>query len=617
MKKTLLLILLASILVAGLSAGGRQTTTARPGGEIIQGSTTRMGNFFDITFPGGTNAANSDVIRLTQEGHATVVFTKEEQWIIDPSVVRSHTITTNADGSRTYSFTLHQDLYWSDGRRITASDYVGFILVKNSPEWRELGAHVSSHPNLLGHGAYSAPRAAGDTAPRRFQGVRLLGEFAFSVTIAADQLPHFFEIFQAQIIPYPMHVVAPGIRVEDSPQGAFLSGPYNTALLQRTVNDPSTGYRFRPTVFNGPYTLVNYDPVTHMAVLELNPHFKGLYDGHKPQIARIIMRETPQAVQVDMFATGEVTFLNGIGGQNVDPILDIVERPGSGRAAHQYPRAGFGMIMFRCDHGPTSRVAVRQAMAWISDREEFARQFTFGYGVVGHGWYGQAMREYQVNRAAFHRRMTEYQFNPARATQILVQDGWTLNAQGGPYVVGSGEPRHRRNERGVLEPLIIEWFSTEGNRVSDLIAAIIVPEAARVGIRINQTIGDFPTLLDQRAAEVTRFHMFNLATSWVSPLVQPWLTFSTDPSLFGTWNPTRIVDQELENLALAMRRTNPGDFATWDRNWLEFQLRFNHLLPELPLYSDLFFDFYPANLQNYNSTPFFPWSRAILWANMR
>jgi peptide/nickel transport system substrate-binding protein len=144
-----------------------------------------------------------------------------------------------------------------------------------------------------------------------------------------------------------------------------------------------------------------------------------------------------------------------------------------------------------------------------------------------------------------------------------------------------------------------------------------VPEAGRIGMRINQNIGDFPTLQREMTAEITQFHMFNLATTWSSPAVSPWFAFSPDPDLQGTWNTNRINDPELYRLARAMKETEPGDTVYWDRRWLEFQLRFNYILPELPLYSDLYYDFYPTNLENFNTTPFNQWPSAIQWARLR
>ncbi|MCL2093157.1 MAG: ABC transporter substrate-binding protein [Treponema sp.] len=617
----------AALACALLSIIGCQRTTQEAGPQGPQqidfGSTTQMVNWFHADWPAGNNAVNMDIMRLTRDHAGPVVFTRNEEWIINPQVVANHSSTNNSDGSRTYRIELHRDLVFSDGQPINASSFIGQILMRNSHEWREIGASVVSGNRILGHAAYSATREAGDTAPRHFEGLRLIDEFTFSITIAATDaqgnpnFPYYFELLYLDMRPYPIHVWMPGVTVIDSPQGARLSDAFTLDLIRRSVDDPQTGQRFNPTVFPGPYMLVNYDSVGNTAVLELNPRFKGLYDGHKPQIERITLRHTAQPVQVDMFATGEVNLLGGIGGQNVDPILDIIEQPNSGRSYATYPRAGYGFIRFRHDHGPTASEAVRQAVAFAADREEFARQFTFGYGVVGHGWYGMAMREYQQNRTALHNRIIQYHYNLARATELLVGDGWTLNAQGGAYVEGSGLPRHRRNAQGALEPLIIEWFSTTDNRVSDLISAMIVPEAARVGIIINQTSGDFPTLQREMSARVTDFHMFNLATTWSTPAVAPWDTFNPDDAYLGTFNANFIRDPVLHGIGVSMRSVEPGDTASWDRLWLDLQVHYNRVLPDLPLYSDEFFDFHPDNLMNYSPTPFRTWSHSILWANLR
>ena len=616
MKKLLVVFLIISVftsLFADEDISFRQAAAT----QIDFGSTTRMVNWFHQDWPTGNNTVNMDIMRLTRDHMGPVVFTKDETWIINPQVVRNHSIIENSDGSKTYIIELHRDLFFSDGTQINAASYIGAILMRNSPEWRQLGASNSSSGRIIGHSAYSNAR------DRHFQGLRMPDEFTFSITISAtddygnQNFPYFFEMLYLDMRPYPIHVWIPGVTVIDTPQGARLSNSFNINLLRRNVDDPQTGQRFRPTVFPGPYILVNYDALTNTAVLELNPHFKALYDGTKPTIQKITLRETPQREQVDMYLSGEVNFLVGIGGQNLDPILNVVEIPNSGMSYANYPRAGFGFISFRHDHGPTARLAVRQAIAYVTDREKFAHQFTYGYGIVGHGWYGMAMREYQQNRIELYSRIIQYNYNLERATQLLIDDGWTLNAQGGAYIVGSGLPRYRRTVSGTYEPLIIHWLSTFDNRVSDLIVDLIVPEAANIGMMIYRTQVDFPTLQRERAARVTDFHMFNLATSWPSPSIAPWDTYSPNESYWGNSNTNFMVDQELYRLAIAMRAVEPGNIAEWDRRWLDFQVRWNRVLPDLPLYSDLYFDFYPDNLENYNPTPFRTWSQSILWARLR
>ena len=52
-----------------------------------------------------------------------------------------------------------------------------------------------------------------------------------------------------------------------------------------------------------------------------------------------------------------------------------------------YSRAGYGKLGFRADFGPVQFPAVRQAIALCMDREDFAKQFTGGYGGVVDGPY--------------------------------------------------------------------------------------------------------------------------------------------------------------------------------------------------------------------------------------
>ena len=63
-------------------------------------------------------------------------------------------------------------------------------------------------------------------------------------------------------------------------------------------------------------------------------------------------------------------------------------------------RAGYGKITFACDFGPTQFPAVRQAIAYLLDRNEFASQYSGGYARVVNGYFGLSQWEYRENREA-------------------------------------------------------------------------------------------------------------------------------------------------------------------------------------------------------------------------
>ena len=61
-----------------------------------------------------------------------------------------------------------------------------------------------------------------------------------------------------------------------------------------------------------------------------------------------------------------------------------------------------------------------------------------------------------------------------------------------------------------------------------------------------------------------------------------------------------------------MRKTEPGDVFEYVSKWVAFQDRYNEVLPTIPVYSNIYFDFLNSNLQNYYITGQVTWSQAIL-----
>jgi len=63
-----------------------------------------------------------------------------------------------------------------------------------------------------------------------------------------------------------------------------------------------------------------------------------------------------------------------------------------------------------------------------------------------------------------------------------------------------------------------------------------------------------------------------------------------------------------------MRRTDPMDVFDYVAKWVSFQERYNEVLPTIPIYSNIYYDFYSDELQNYFITGQVTWSQAILLA---
>ena len=78
------------------------------------------------------------------------------------------------------------------------------------------------------------------------------------------------------------------------------------------------------------------------------------------------------------------------------------------------------------------------------------------------------------------------------------------------------------------------------------------------------------------------------------------------------YNTTGLSDSKLYELAKEMSSTQPGDALEYCRRWIAFQEEFSRLEPMIPVYSNVYFDFYPRTLQNYNIAEHVTWGQAII-----
>lgn len=578
--------------------------------QIIIGDTTEL----DANFISGwTNTGVNNAVKFligTEQGYATTAFTKEGTFEVDKTVVKDYESVVHDDGSKTYSFTINANLTWNDGTPITAKDYVFRALLESSPEFKELDATVSGGESLIGYEEFNS----GET--KTFAGIHLIDEYTFSITIKAEELPDFFDLELAQLSPYPMFVIAPGVDISDDGQGATLSDEFTTDLIRESIMNEKTGYRFNPKITCGPYNFEGYDVSNKSATLVKNDLYAGTYDGVTPSIDKLIFKYVVDATQLVELETGTIDLLVQVAdGDKIEEGLDLVD---AGKANYsEYPRAGYGKIAFHCDFSPTQFQSVRQAIAWCLDRDEFCRQFTSGYGIVVNGYYGASLWEYLENKQELDDRLVNYTYNLDKAKELLIEDGWVLDENGGDYVEDSGNIRYKDVD-GELMPLVIEWASSADNPVSTLISTMLISEVEKIGMQINQNIMDFPTLLKNynRTGVDAVYSMYNLATGFAetSPV---WYYYSRNPDYMGMYNANFILDEELENIALDMKATDPEDKEGWADKWVEFQVRWNELLPDVPLYSNQYHDFFSTKLENYEPNSMWQVKYAIIRANVK
>lgn len=648
--KKLLALLLALAMVACIFAGCKndpenptdaptdgsdEATTEAPTepveareNRVIYGSSTEISG--DLGNAWWTNNATDKMIRDLIDDYSTVAFDQFGQMVQNATVCTGIEQATNEDGSITFTVGIKEGLTYNNGEPITAADYVAYALVQLSPATLAAGATVSPD-TIVGAAEYQKGEAA------VLSGIRLIDDYTYSISITPDYANYYFALTYASLSPLylPLYSSA-ALTVKDDGEGAYLEGG---ELNADEIN--ASRYVYEGRVGAGPYMIKALDTGALTATLIRNPNYAGNFEGQKPAIETIVVVRAEDETMMDKFKTGEIDFLSQLSeGDKINAALDMAE---TGEYSYcNYTRNGYGKLMFQCDFGPTQFVEVRQAVAYLLDRQEFCNTFTGGYGSVVNGPYSTAQWMYQESEELFNEKLNTYAYNPAEAVKILEEGGWTLNADGTEYS-GSGL-RYKEvtaEEAGdyslnvtlddgrILMPLHIMWASSEGNSVSDLLVTMLAngEQTANAGMEIEQNVMTFSELLnwmyrDTSAGEqygVKTYGMYNLATGFAE-VYDYSFNFASDPDsdyVKMGYNTNYIFDKELDDDTMNMvYKAAPGDDATFLEYFRKFIIRFNELAVELPLYCNDYHTFFPSWLKDYNESSLWDFQHAILYASI-
>ena len=634
--------------------------------HLTVGTTTAFDGAF-FTDMWGNATSDLDVRELIHGCSLAEWEPEEGTYGIDESVVSSVTVTQNQEGDHIWLITLYDDLLYSDGTPITAWDYAFSILLSASPQAAAIGADVITPEYLEGYEAWingDAPCLAG---------VRVLGDQLLQFTIRSEYLPFFYEAALLNFCPYPIGVIAPGCVVADSGEGIaivnedekILEPLFTEELLEQTILDPESGYRSHPSVTSGPYVLTDYDGTK--AEFEINPYFKGDSEGRLPRIDRLTYQVVENADMVDLLADGQVDLLNKC--VSADALSSGMKLVGDDDrfAMQNYARSGLTMISFDCGKDTVRSDAVRQAIAYCLDRDLLTKDYVANFGIRSDGYYGVGQWMYQIvngtlpypgaenaqgGQAGSDEQSAQgagdpdavaaqweelsldgvqlYEFDPLQAQALLIADGWVLNDDGEEFdpekdsvrckiievqdEVQTGAQDETEDEAqteaqaGVmaeqdtqkLVALELTLGVPAGSRILESLDEAFIQPLAQVGILVQVKELAPDDLLHEFYGQTERTcDMLYLATNF-DVLFDPSDDFPT------------LDDPQLYELSQDLIHTQPGDVLTYCQKWVRFQERFAQVLPVIPVYSNVYFDFYTRALHDYQITSNVSWGQVIL-----
>ena len=409
MKKLLSMLLAGAMLVSSTAMAFAESAGAAEKGTIIYGSSTELGGDFAPS-SWWTNNATDKLVRDLTNDYGITVTNQGGEFVVNDTVCKDLTSVVNDDGSKTFTVTINEGLTYNNGEAITAKDYVWGIVFSCSKVAMDTGAKLTGYLTYVGGQEYFDGKATA------VSGVRLIDDYTYSVTIVPEKIPYFYDLSYVGDIPLSIkYWLGDAVEVKDDGEGCYIAGDFTKEGIEKQLEYA----RFNAgedRVSAGPYNLVAFDKGSLQATLTINPNYAGNFEGQKPSIEKIVVTKTEDATWADALKTGAFNFYDTVtDGTQIMTALDIIEEGGFDYV--QFDRAGYGMLNFQCDFGPTQFEAVRHAVALLLDRNEFANTFCQGWGGVVNGMYGTGLWQYQEAEEWLEATLNPYSYDPEAAVE--------------------------------------------------------------------------------------------------------------------------------------------------------------------------------------------------------
>lgn len=599
-------------------------------------------------------------------GFTTYVQDENGQWQWNKAVLAEEpTSVNNDDGSMTVTFKLKDDVKWSDGEPLTADDFLFLTLLQSDYNYISMtGSLQIGDDGLVGYEAFH------NNDSNELEGLEKIDDHSFSVTIDAKELPYFDVQSLSNEGARPLHYIAPNLQVAENGKRLEVKDGYEVTeqdkeefiqsvdtrigklkeefdenypevpedgseekeeydqdlkdrdekiaeleaskegdidptrlLIDKAAIFETEEYRFKPEVTPGPYKFESFK--NNMTKLSLNENYPGNFRGDKATIPNIILQVINENIAVDLLENGDIDVWED---ENKGGKIDQMRKAADEGKIQigSFERNGYGNITFLTDRGPTQYKEVRQAIAYLMDRNEFVASYAGGYGVVTNGMYGQSQWMYKERGADVESEMINYTLNIDKANELLDQTPYKYEKDGKtPWDKAKLEENfkgdlegfdyYRYDENG--KRLVVNQYGSDQSPITTLISNQLPINAAQTGMEYNVTSGSFSTLIElyNYPKEDPDYTAFNMGSDFGVPF-DPWLYYSQE----GPFNKTRTNDPEADKITEDLRKTDPSDVEGFLDKWVKFQIWYNDYLPEIPLYSNIFHTGYSNRVKGFD-----------------
>ncbi|HXY75247.1 MAG TPA: peptide ABC transporter substrate-binding protein [Dehalococcoidales bacterium] len=299
----------------------------------------------------------------------------------------------SADGL-TYTLKINPKVTWSDGKQVTANDFV--FSIKREFDPNNAAEYASFYFDIVGGEAYynsASKSAAEQTALKAAIGVKAIDDNTLQIKLISP-LPTFIDLLALWPV-YPLR--------ED------IITAHGDAWAQPDANGNMPYY-----IGDGPFLLQQWVQQDHYTFVP-NPK----YWGKKPYLTKITYKEITDAnVAIAAYRNNELDYSGVPSGTEKATIAD----PILGKELVRAPQLVTFGLQFNCATAPFNNKTLRQALSCAIDRNAYVDQVRGGVGRATLSWIPPGMPDYDASLG------TDWAFNPAKAKDLLGQAGYPNGA---------------------------------------------------------------------------------------------------------------------------------------------------------------------------------------------
>lgn len=336
---------------------------------------------------------------------------------IEPAAARAWDI---ADGGRTYTFHLRDDLRWSNGEPLTARDFHQSFL-------RALTPQLAGEPGVMMYPVIGAEAfKKGEATDPASVGFEAPDDHTLVVRLR-EPMPHFLQLITSY--PWlPVHRAS----VE-------AAGGWTTPAARWTRPGTMIG--------NGPFVLKSWTPNSVLTVVR-NPHYHDAARVRLHEIRYYPIEST--ATEERAFRAGQLHVTYEVPESKIDAYQR--DRPEVLRIA---PRLGVNFLFFNVTAAPFTDVRVRRAFAFAIDRDRLVTTILKGGKTAASSYIQPGMGGFEPQARFGH--------DPERARTLLAEAGFP-GGRGFPRVEYLYNTLERN--RDVAEALQAMWRRQLGIEVT-------------------------------------------------------------------------------------------------------------------------------------------------------